>query len=357
MNEKFMRLALGLAEKGNPSPNPCVGAVIVKNGKILGSGYHKKAGMPHAEVEAIKNAGINAKGATLYVNLEPCNHYGRTPPCTKAIIKAGVRKVVVAMKDPNPDVKGGGEEELRKRWIKIEKGIMESEAKKLNEVFVKYSKTKIPFVVAKAAMSLDGKIATRTGDSKWITGENARRYAHKLRSRYDAVLAGINTVLKDNPRLTSRIRGGRNPLRVVLDDTLKIPLDANVAGKGTIIATTERFDTGKKAALESRGIRVLMCGRKRVDLKTLLKKLGEMGITSLLVEGGAEVQGSFLDAKLIDKLVFFYAPKLIGGNDAKCAFAAQGAENPAGAVNVRIERMKKLGKDLLVEGYPEYRRK
>ncbi len=351
-----MRLALRLAAKGNPSPNPYVGAVIVKDGEIIGRGFHRKAGMPHAEVEALNSLADKgeAKGATMYVTLEPCNHFGRTPPCTKAIIEAGIRKVVFAAKDPNPNVKGGGEEELRKNNIQVEGGMLAEESLALNEVFVKYAKTKIPFVVVKAAMSLDGKIATRTGDSKWITGEKARKYAHTLRSRYDAALVGINTVLADNPHLTARIRGGRNPMRVILDDTLRIPLDANVVGEGTLIATSGRFDGEKKAALEAKGAEVLVCGKERVELEALLKKLGERGITSLLVEGGAEVQGSFLDAKLADKFILFCAPKLIGGREAKCAFAGKGAETLASAVNVRIERMKKLGEDVFIEAYPRY---
>lgn len=358
MNDSdYMRLALKLAARGKPSPNPYVGAVIARNGKIIGMGWHKKAGMPHAEIEALLNLKNpeNAKGAVMYVNLEPCNHYGRTPPCTEAIIRSGIKRVVFAMNDPNPDVTGRGEEELRKRGINIENGILEREAKKLNEVFIKYSKTKMPFVVLKAAMSLDGKIATRTGDSKWITGKKAREYAHKLRSRYDAILVGINTVLKDNPQLTARIKGGRNPMRIILDNKLRIPLNANVlADAGAIAATTELHDKKKREKLEEKGVKVLVCGKERVDLEKLLKKLGGMGIASLLVEGGSEVHGSFVDAKLVDKFVLFYAPVIIGGKDAKAAVGGIGAGKIPEALGITGLSMKKIGNDVVFEGYQNY---
>lgn len=352
----FMRLALRLAAKGTPSPNPYVGAVIVKGGKIIGQGYHKKAGMPHAEVEALaslKNP-QDAKGATMYVNLEPCNHYGRTPPCTEAIKKAGIGKVVFAMDDPNVDVKGGGEDELRKNRIAVETGILESEAEKLNEVFVKYAKTKMPFVVLKAAMSMDGKIATRTGDSKWITGEKARKHAHKLRSRYDAVLVGINTLLKDDPLLTARIRGARGPIKVVLDGALRIPANAKAVDSNLIAATSEKHDSERRRELERKGAKIIVCGKGRVELETLLRKLGGMGITSVLVEGGGEVHGSFFDERLVDKVVLFYAPKIIGGTEAKAAVGGMGIEKIPSAIRLKGGKMKKIGGDFVFEGYPDY---
>lgn len=374
----FMRLALRIAAKGTPSPNPYVGAVIVKDGKIIGRGYHKKAGMPHAEVEAINDALArhkavagsgsrvspqNAKletgntkpllGAAMYVNLEPCNHHGRTPPCTRALISAGIGKVVFAMKDPNPDVRGGGEEELQKHGIEIERGILESEAEKLNEVFVKYAKTKTPFVVLKAAMSMDGKIATRTGDSRWITGEKARKHAHKLRSRYDAVLVGINTVLKDDPMLTARIRGARDPVKVVLDDGLRIPANAKAVDSNLIVAASEKYDAERRRELERKGARMIVCGKERVDLRELLGKLGGMGITSVLVEGGGEVHGSFFDERLADKVVLFYAPKIIGGKEAKAAVGGMGIGKISSAIKLSGGKMKKIGEDFVFEGYPD----
>ncbi|VVB97984.1 2,5-diamino-6-ribosylamino-4(3H)-pyrimidinone 5'-phosphate reductase [uncultured archaeon] len=356
--EGYMRLALRLAGKGSPSPNPYVGAVIVRDGKIIAKGFHRKAGLDHAEVAALKSLANpqDARGATMYVNLEPCNHYGRTPPCANAIIAAGISRVVFSMKDPNPNVTGGGEEELKKHGIEVERGVLAEDAAQLNEVFVKYAKTKNPFVVLKAAMSMDGKIATRTGDSKWITGEKARRYAHKLRGKYDAIAVGINTVLRDDPQLTARIRGGRDPLRVVLDDRLWIPANAKVlADSNAVVATCEDCDPVRRRELEQKGLRILLCGRNRVDLRLLLAKLGEMGKTSLMVEGGSEVHGSFVDAGLADKFVLFYAPKIIGGQGAKPAIGGLGCEKVAEAIALNVAGMRKIGPDFLIEAYPEKR--
>lgn len=367
---KYMRIAFALAKKGNPSPNPYVGAVIVRNEKIIGKGYHKKAGMPHAEVKAIANQeevlaslkkGICsslenkefAKGATMYVNLEPCNHYGRTPPCTDAIIKAGIKKVVFGMNDPNPNVRGGGEEELRKNGIEVKKGVLENEAKKLNEVFIKYTKTKMPFVVLKIAMSMDGKIATKTGDSKWITSEKTRKYVHKLRSKYDAILVGINTILKDNPLLTTRINGKKNPIKIILDSKLRIPISANVIDSNLIMATSKKYNVKKKRILESKGAKIIVCGKNTILLKILLRKLGKLGITSVLVEGGSEIHGSFFDEKLVDKIILFYAPKIIGGKEAKIAIGGKGIENMNSAIRIKDLKMKKIDEDFVFEGYPE----
>lgn len=349
--EKFMRIALKLAKKGTPSPNPYVGAVIVKNGKIIARGYHKKAGMPHAEIEALKNL-KNIGAMDMYVNLEPCNHYGKTPPCTKALIKAGIRKVIFGMNDPNPNVNGGGEKELKKHGILVEKGILEKEAQKLNEVFIKYSETKMPFIVLKLAMSMDGKIATKTGNSKWITCEKSREYGHKLRAKYDAVLIGINTLLKDNPKLTSRIPGQKNPIRIILDSKLRIPLNAKVLDdSNAIIATTLDYNRKKRIALEAKNVKIFVCGKKRVNLKKLLKLLGKLGITSILVEGGAEVAGSFVDEKIVDKFILFFAPKIIGG---KTAIAGSGAKNISDAIKLKEIKMKKIAGDFVFEAYPDY---
>lgn len=358
-DERFMRIALTLAEKGNPSPNPYVGAVIVKERRILATGYHKKAGMPHAEIEALKNlrSPKDVKGATMYVNLEPCNHFGKTPPCTKAIIKSGIAKVVFAMKDPNPNVAGDGESELLKHGIKVKKGILENEAQKLNEIFIKYSKTKIPFVVLKAAMSIDGKIATRTGDSKWITGKKARVYGREMRAKYDAILIGINTVLKDNPTLTSRIKNANDPIRIILDDRLRVPFNANVLkDSNAIIATSEKYKREKSEKIKRKGVKIIIAGKRKVDLKKLLKKLGSLGITSVLVEGGSEVGGAFTDAKLVDKFIFFLAPKIIGGRDAKPAIGGNGIDKLTFAINLRIANVIKIGKDFFFECYPTYSR-
>ncbi|MEW6528539.1 MAG: bifunctional diaminohydroxyphosphoribosylaminopyrimidine deaminase/5-amino-6-(5-phosphoribosylamino)uracil reductase RibD [Candidatus Micrarchaeota archaeon] len=389
--KKYMQLAIALAKKGTPSPNPYVGAVIVKNGKIIGKGYHKKVGMPHAEIEALQSLKNpeDARGADMYINLEPCNHYGRTPPCTSAIINAGIKRVIFAMKDPNPKVSGDGgdgEKKLKKYGIRVEKGLCETEAKKLNEVFIKYCTSGMPFVVLKIAMSMDGKIATRTGDSRWITCEKARKYVHKLRSKYRAILVGVNTILKDNPMLdvrtmqamqTTRVMRANisditrineaqnkaqksveinqtnqieNPIKIILDNTLRIPLDAKVVDSNLIVATSAKHDIKQKAKLERKGVRVLVCGKNRVDLKILLKKLGEIGIDSILVEGGSEVQGSFFSDKLIDKFILFFAPKIIGGNKAKIAIGGRGVEKISLAMKLS-GKIKKIGEDFIFEGY------
>lgn len=368
-DETFMRLALKLAEKGTPSPNPFVGAVIVnEKGEVIGKGFHKRAGMPHAEIEALKSLANShdARGATMYITLEPCNHFGRTPPCTKAIVEAGIAKVVFALEDPNQTA-DGGEEELKSKGIEVEKGVLKEDAAKLNEAFLKNVKQKAPFVVLKAAMTLDGKIATRAGDSKWITGEKSRKLGHKLRSKYDCILVGIGTVLADDPQLTSRVRGGKNPLRVVLDGELKIPLNAKVlADKNFVIATTQTAvekgeNRHKVAELEKKGGKIIACGAEkngantgnnRVDLRELLKKLFEMGVMSVLVEGGSEVHGSFVDARLFDKVIFFVAPKIAGGKQAKGVVGGQGVEKIADAINLKEMTVKKIGEDFVFEAYP-----
>ena len=351
MNDKeYMRLALELARKGNPSPNPHVGAVLVKNNRIVGTGYHKKAGGMHAEANALKKAGENARRATLYINLEPCSHYGKTPPCTDALIKAGIRKVIAAMRDPNPRVRGA--ETLRKAGIGIRFGVLEKEAENLNEAFSKHMRTGMPFVLLKAAMSLDGKIACRSGDSKWITGDEARKYSHELRSRYDAILVGINTVLKDDPELTCRKRKGRDPIRIVLDSALRIPFDAKVLrDENVVVATSERYGRKKKNALEKKGIRVWVLGKERVDMRALMKRLGNEGITSLLVEGGGEANASALEAGIVDKVNFFIAPKIMGGKDAVPAVGGKGAGKMSDALGLENVSVRKMGRDFLFEGY------
>jgi len=341
-----MALALKLAERGRPSPNPKVGAVVVKNGKIIGKGYHKRAGEPHAEVNALQ--GINAEGATLYVNLEPCSHYGKTPPCTDLIIASGITRVVCAMKDPNPQVHGI--KVLREHGIEVEVGLMGGEARKVNEKFIKYMTENTPFVTLKCAMSLDGKIACNSGDSKWITNEKSREYAHRLRGEYDAILVGINTVLEDDPGL--KAENGKDPLRVILDSTLRTPADAKVLSDSNIlIATTERYNRKKRKILKKKA-RIWGCGTERVDLKELIKMLGKKGVTSVLIEGGSEVHASAVKEKIVDKFLFFIAPKLITGRNAKGPIGGEGIETLEEAFLLKDLTIKRFDEDILVEAYP-----
>jgi diaminohydroxyphosphoribosylaminopyrimidine deaminase/5-amino-6-(5-phosphoribosylamino)uracil reductase len=371
----FMQKALALAAraKGRTSPNPMVGAVIVKRGKIIGASYHKKAGTPHAEILALKKAGQNAKNATLYVNLEPCCHTEKkTPPCTKEIIRSKVKKVVVAMTDPNPKVAGNGISELQGAGILTQVGIMEPEAKRLNEAFTKFISTKKPFVILKMAQSLDGRIATARGESQWITGPEARAHVHRLRNEVDAVLVGIGTVKKDNPSLDCRARGGRNPFRILLDSTLQVPLNAKVlkhADGKTIIATTERAPQKKIERLRRQGHTVLIMGgngpvkklrsgrsnpgTQRVNLKRLMKELGKMEITAVMIEGGSSVAAAALSEKIVDKAVFFIAPTIIGGIDA---VPSVGGESPVllkNALHLKDAQITTFGNDVCMEGYVE----
>jgi diaminohydroxyphosphoribosylaminopyrimidine deaminase/5-amino-6-(5-phosphoribosylamino)uracil reductase len=360
MSDKtFMQKTLDLAAKGKgkTSPNPMVGAVIVKGGKIIAQGYHKKAGTPHAEIVAIKKAGLLSKGATLFVNLEPCCHTDkRTPPCTKAIIESGIIKIVVAMIDPNPKVAGMGIRELRKAGIKTEVGVMEAEAKKLNEAFIKYITKKEPFVFLKIAQTIDGKIATATGDSKWITGTKSREHVHKLRNDVDALLVGIGTVRKDNPSLDCRIKGGVNPYRIIVDSSLQIPINAkllNHKDNRTIIATTEKASPKKIKQLTSRGTRVIVVNskQKKVDLKKLIKEVGKLDITSIMIEGGSTINASALSSKIVDKVLIFIAPKIICGTDS---IPSIGGKSPAllrSAYQLKNINTIRFGDDLLIEGY------
>lgn len=353
MDSSFMALALKLAKKGNPSPNPKVGAVVVENGKVIGKGYHKKAGEPHAEVNALQ--GITAEGATLYVNLEPCSHYGKTPPCTQMIIKSGIKRVVCAMRDPNPLVRGI--EELRENGIEVEVGLMEAEARKLNEKFIKYTEKKIPFVTVKCAVSLDGKIASNSGDSKWITNEKSRRYAHRLRGEYDAILVGINTVLQDDPGLRAENENGnekKDPLRIIVDSTLRTPVDAKVlSDSNVLIATTEQYNREKREILEKKA-EIWVCGNQKVDLKELIKKLGKEGITSVFIEGGSEVNASAVKEKIVDKFLFFVAPKLITGRNAKGPIGGEGIETMDNVILLKDITVKRFDDDILVEAYPDW---
>ncbi len=358
----YMTIALALAEKGRgyTSPNPMVGAVIVKHGQITGQGWHEKAGGAHAEVNAIADAGGRAPGATMYVTLEPCNHQGRTPPCTEAILKAGISRVVCAMADPNPDVAGGGAAYLAENGVDVEIGICETTAKRLNECFIKYATTRRPFVVLKCAATLDGKIATCSGDSKWVTGEAARKHVHQLRHWLDAILVGIRTVRADDPSLTARLedKTGRDPIRIILDTRLSIPDDARLlrqaSGAQTIIAAGKQADPKKAARLRQMGARVLHlpAGDNGVDLSALMENLGDMGITGVLVEGGSRVSGAFLSAGLVDKICFFYAPKILGGEGIPIC-SGPGPHAMTGAKTVTDIRVSRFAEDILVEGYIE----
>jgi diaminohydroxyphosphoribosylaminopyrimidine deaminase/5-amino-6-(5-phosphoribosylamino)uracil reductase len=357
-DEKWMKRALRLAEKGRgkTSPNPMVGAVLVKEGKTIGEGYHVRAGGDHAEIIALKQAGDEARGATLYLNLEPCTHYGKTPPCAPAVIRAGVKRVVIGMADPNPLVKRKGIENLKGAGLEVDVGIQEKECRRLNEAFCKYILKREPFIILKVAATLDGKIAARDGDSKWISGEASRRFVHRLRDQVDGVIVGIGTVLKDDPMLTARVRGGRDPYRIILDSRLRIPERAKVteiSPSKTIIATTEAAPKDKIERLENKKVRVLVLASKegRINLKTCLSKLGEMEMMSLLVEGGSQVNGAFLDENLVDKLLLFLSPKLIGDSQALGIFGGKGVTNLKEAVVLREIRTKRIGEDILIEGY------
>jgi diaminohydroxyphosphoribosylaminopyrimidine deaminase/5-amino-6-(5-phosphoribosylamino)uracil reductase len=359
-DEEIMQLALSLAVKGRTSPNPRVGAIVVKDGRTLGAGYHQKAGMPHAEVEAMaKLTSEQLRGATLYVTLEPCVHTEkRTPPCVPAIISAGIKKVVCAMADSNPRVSGKGIAALRKAGIEVETGVCEKEARAVNQAYAKWVSTGLPFVSMKMAMSLDGKIATRTGDSKWISGEKSRRFTQELRDRYDAVMVGIGTVLKDNPKLTCRINGGHNPVRVIVDSKLRIPLSANVLKRAhgmVIIGCGGSYDRKKKITLEKLGATVFSCPQKdgEVDVRKFLGLMAGKGITSVLLEGGSALDGTMVDNRLVDKFYIFVAPKIIGGKDAKGPIGGVGAKTMREVLLLKELKVTRMGVDYLFEGYPE----
>lgn len=358
-NSIFMKKALQLAAKGRgrTSPNPMVGAVIVKGGKIISEDYHRRSGTPHAEILALRKAGKLAKGAMLFINLEPCCHTDKkTPPCANAIIESGLKKVVIAMIDPNPKVAGKGIKSLKSAGIEIEVGIMETEARRLNETFTKFITKREPFVILKAAQSLDGKIATASGESKWITGDKARQYVHKLRNEVDAVMVGIGTVIADDPSLDCRVKDGRNPYRIIVDSSLKIPLDAKVLthnDKKTIIATTKRADREKINSIIKNGNRVLIVKSRdgRVDLKSLVKELGRLEITSVLIEGGSSLNASALSSGIVDKAIFFCAPKIIGGVDAIPSIGGTSPASLKKVIKVKDLKVKQLGDDFLFEGY------
>lgn len=351
----FIKEALKLAKKGIgwTNPNPMVGAILIKDGEIIGKGYHRKVGLPHAEIEALNNTQNGIKDATLYVNHEPCSHYGRTPPCVDAIIESGITRVVCSSLDPNPKVHGKGIELLLKAGIEVSVGILEKEARNLNEAFFTFHEKKRPFIALKFAASLDGKIAIKTGDSKWITNEKARAYARKLRSYYQAILVGINTILHDNPHLGIRMEGKKDPVRIILDSTLKIPLTSQVLrDNNVIIATTKYANRKKQEQLTKNGITVLTFPTTTIYLHDLLDELRKREIISVLVEGGSTVLGSFVDAKLMDKVYAFYAPVIIGGKEAISAVSGEGAKYITEATYLKSMSFKRFADNLLIVGYP-----
>lgn len=358
-DEYFMNEALRLAKnaRGRTSPNPLVGAVVVKDGRIVGAGWHRKAGTPHAEIHALNMAGKLAEGATVYVTLEPCAHHGRTPPCAEALVKAGVRRVVAAMTDPNPLVAGKGFAILRAAGIETDCGVLEENAQKLNEIFLKRITKKMPFVTIKTAMTLDGKIATATGKSKWITNEESRRRVHEWRDVYDGILVGINTILADNPFLTARIDGGsgKNPVRIIVDSTARTPLSANVVtdkSARTIIAVTENAPKEKTAALEAAGAKIIFAGAgERVDLRRLMEILAAEEICSVFVEGGGTINFALLREKLADKIHAFIAPKIVGGKTALTPVEGEGFAELADAVSLTDVSVENFAGDILVTGY------
>jgi diaminohydroxyphosphoribosylaminopyrimidine deaminase/5-amino-6-(5-phosphoribosylamino)uracil reductase len=360
-----MALALELAGQGlgRTDPNPMVGAVLVRAGRIIGKGYHRAAGQPHAEVEAIRDAGGEARGADLYVTLEPCNHHGRTPPCTEAILAAGIARVWYGMGDPNPVVRGGGVEFLRSRGLEVNGPVLEDRCRRLNEVFLTHVTLRRPFVYLKLAMSLDGKIATRTGASKWITSDASRTRVHQLRDRVSALMVGVGTVLADNPSLTTRLTGkrGRDPVRIIADSKLRTPVDAEVlnpaSAAGAIIGSSADAPLDREALLVERGARIIRTpGQGRVDLADLLVRVYGLGVTSVLIEGGASIAWAALDARLVDRAFFFYAPMIIGGTAAAPGVGGQGVDRLSEAPRLTETETSRVGPDFMITGrvcYPE----
>ena len=355
-DRRYMERAIELAEKGRgfTSPNPLVGAVIVKEGQIIGEGYHKKCGDLHAERNAIASLKESAKGAEIYVTLEPCCHYGKTPPCTEAILEAGIKRVIIGSRDPNPLVSGKGAKFLREHGVEVVEDFMRKECDRLNPIFFHYIQTKTPYVTMKYAMTADGKIATKTGASKWITGEAARRKVHEYRHEHMAIMAGIGTVLADDPMLNVRIDGLKSPIRIICDCFLRIPLDSQIVKTAkeypTIVACT-KGEKEKKKTLESMGVEIIEVPDENgvVDLKALMKILGEKGIDSIFLEGGGCLNDSALQDGIVSRILVFMAPKLFGGADAKSPVEGCGVEIPDEAVLLKLEHTEMVGEDLLLE--------
>lgn len=353
-DQEYMRIALQLAEgtSGQTSPNPMVGAVVVKDGNIVGMGAHLRAGEEHAEVHALHMAGEKAKGATVYVTLEPCSHFGKTPPCCDLLLQKGVKRVVIATLDCNPLVSGNGKRRLEEAGIEVITGVLEAEAVLLNRYFFHYMKTKLPFVTIKTAMSLDGKTATVTGESKWITGEEARADVHQYRHTHDAILVGVNTVIADNPHLTTRIpNGGQNPIRVILDTHLRTPPSSHVITDSlapTWIMVGRDVNKEKIASYESENITIFQMKTKQIEIQDVLDLLGEKQILSLFVEGGQTVHANFLQTKYFNEIVTYISPKLIGGSNAPTLFGGNGFSTLQDALSLKIQEMKQIGDDIKI---------
>ena len=362
----YMNLALRLAAKGRgrTSPNPMVGAVIVNKGRVVGKGYHRRAGGPHAEIIALHQAGPQARGGTLYVTLEPCCHiHKRTPPCVPFLIHSNLHRIVVAMRDPNPFVRGKGIRQLRQAGLVVAEGCGEKEAEQLNESYIHWIKTGRPFVILKGAMTVDGKIATAQGESKWITGEKTRHHVHRIRSQVDAIMVGLGTVLKDDPLLSARIwedlkRNARirQPLRVVVDSHLRIPLSRNILKwpiqQPIIIATTRQASKSKIKRLKDLGVMVLVLPRVRgrVSLAACLSRLGEMGVTSVLLEGGSELNATALHLRVVNKIMLYVAPRLLGGQDAISLVGGRSPLKLTNALSIKDMKILPLGQDYLLMG-------
>jgi len=359
----YMKQALSLARLalGQVSPNPAVGALVVKNNEVIGKGYTQPPGNDHAEVVALKQAGDAATGSTMYVTLEPCCHYGKTPPCSSAIVSAGIKEVHMAMLDPNPIVSGKGKEELEAEKIEVFIGECRQEARDINEAYIKYITTGMPFITAKYAMSLDGKIATHSGDSKWISNEESRHYAHHLRYINDAIMAGVNTILADDPHLTARCCGGRGgttkkqPLRIIIDSEGRTPLTAQLFSKPgeTLLVMGRQIEPQETENYNRLGAKtvVLPSIKGYIDLKELFKTLGERGITSVLVEGGSILLGSIFDQRFVDKVVVFIAPIIIGGERAKTAVAGAGVDKVVDSFKLKRVNVERFGQDIMISGY------
>lgn len=358
--EHYMQQALDLARRaeGRTRPNPAVGAIIVADGTVVGEGYHPQAGQPHAEIFALRAAGERARGADLYVTLEPCSHQGRTGPCTEAIISAGIRRVFVGIKDPNPLVAGSGLNRLREFGMEVTSGILEKDCQRLIAPFAKHITTGMPYVILKSAVTLDGKTATSTCDSQWITNAASRNYVHQVRDRVDAIMVGIGTVLKDDPSLTTRLAqgSGRDAMRIVVDSQLRIPANAALlhldSSAPTIIATTRRAVAQRSLTLPGKNDELLVLPEHagRVDLQALLRELGRRGVQSMLLEGGAVLNDAFLKAGLIDRVMVFIAPKILGGSDGKGIFAGNGFPVLADAIQLQDVMVRVFGDDTLIEG-------
>lgn len=358
-DERYMRTAIEMAQAtiGQTSPNPSVGAVVVKDGEVIGMGAHLKAGHAHAEVHALDMAGRDAEGATIYVTLEPCSHHGRTPPCADRIVEAGIKRAVVATLDPNPQVAGRGIKKLRQAGVEVVTEVLKEEADNLNEVFYHFISTKIPYVTLKSAMTLDGKIATATGESKWITGEEARADVHKDRHKHDAILIGVNTVIKDQPRLTTRLPdGGKNPIRIVLDTHLRTPIETPLIQDPeapTWIITGNQVDQVKKEAYNAYShVEVITMTSPTIAIEDVMHLLGEKGVTSLYVEGGATVNDAFVRAGMVQQMITYIAPKVIGGHDAPTPIGGQGIHSLEEAMSLKIEEVIHLGNDIKIVSKP-----